>query len=259
VIPILRAEWTKARTVSGPAWLLAGSVLLTVAVSLAVVAATSCPEHLACPVDTVKLSLTGVLLGQAVVAILAVLLIGSEYSTGLIKVTLTAAPQRIAVLAAKALIVTVVVLAGAAVATAGCVVAGRLILPGHGFTESRGFPALSPVSGLALRPELGSVLYLALIALLSLGIATIVRDSAVAIGTALGILYLFPLILSFVTNPTWEHRLERWTPTNAGLAIQETTGLKHLAISPWAGLGVLALWSAASLIAGALTLRLRDA
>jgi ABC-2 type transport system permease protein len=259
VIAILHAEWTKLRTVSGPAWLLAGSVLLTVAVSLAVVAATSCPRGMTCPVDTVRLSLTGVQLGQAVVAILAVLLITNEYSTGLIKVTLTAAPQRLIVLVAKALLVTAGVIIGGTAAAAGCVLAGRLILPGHGFTAGRGFPVLSLVSGLALRPEVGSVLYLALIALLSLGVAAVVRDSAVAIGTVLGILYLFPLILSFVSNRTWERRLERWTPTNAGLAIQAATGLKHLPISPWAGLGVLALWTAAALLAGALTFHLRDA
>jgi len=259
VIAILRAEWTKVRTVSGPAWLLLGSVLLTVAVSLAAVAATSCPKNMTCPVDTVKLSLTGVELGQAVVAILATLLITSEYSTGLIKVTLAAAPQRLTVYGAKALILTTAVLAGSMIAAAGCVLVGRSILPGHGFTSGRGFPVLSLASGLALRPELGSVLYLALIALLSLGVATIVRDSAVAIGAVLGILYLFPIVIAFVTNPKWEHRLERWTPINAGLAIEATKGLKHLAIGPWGGLGVLALWATAAFLSGAVVFVMKDA
>ena len=55
------------------------------------------------------------------------------------------------------------------------------------------------------------------------------------------------------------HRLERWTPANAGLAIQATTGLRNLAISPWAGLGVPAIWAGAALLAGAPVLRTRDA
>jgi len=46
---------------------------------------------------------------------------------------------------------------------------------------------------------------------------------------------------------------------NAGLAIQATTGLRSLPISPWAGLGVLAAWAAAAMLAGGLLLRLRDA
>ena len=78
----LHAEWTKLRTVAGPAWLLLGVAGLTIAVSAAAVGATNCPQHLACPVDPVKLSLTGVQLGQAVVAILAVLMISNEYKIG---------------------------------------------------------------------------------------------------------------------------------------------------------------------------------
>jgi ABC-2 type transport system permease protein len=162
-------------------------------------------------------------------------------------------------LAAKAVILAVAVLGAGIIAAGGSILAGRLILPGHGFTAARGFPVLSLTGGLALRPEAGSVLYLALIALLSLGIAAIVRDSAIAIGAVLGLFYLFPIMIAFITSVTWQHRIERYTPVNAGLAIQATTGLRHLPISPWAGLGVLAIWAAAALLAGALTLRLRDA
>jgi ABC-2 type transport system permease protein len=86
----------------------------------------------------------------------------------------------------------------------------------------------------------------------------LVRDSAVAIGTALGLLYLFPVVEAFVSNPVWQRRLERYSPM-AGLNIQATTGLKGLAIGPWAGLGVLAIWTAVSLLAGGLVMALRDA
>ena len=137
--------------------------------------------------------------------------------------------------------------------------AGRLILPGHGFTAARGFPLLSLGDGPTLRAAAGSVLYLGLIALLSLGIATAIRDSAVTIGVVLGLLYLSPLIAQAVSNPQWHRHLEQAGPMTAGLAIQATTGLRGLPIQPWAGLGVLAAWSAAALIIGGLLLRLRDA
>jgi len=94
---------------------------------------------------------------------------------------------------------------------------------------------------------------------MSLGAAVIVRDSATSIGVVLALLYLFPIVLAFVGNARWQHWLERWTPTNAGLTIQATTGLRSLAISPWGGLGVLGIWAAATLALGALALRLRDA
>ena len=255
----LQAEWTKLRTVSGPAWLLIGAAALTIAVSAAAVGATRCPQGMICPVDTTKLSLTGVQFGQAVVAILAVLVISNEYSTGMIRVTLAAMPRRHAVLAAKAILVTALVLVAGAVAVFGSVLAGHLILPGHGFTSARGFHSVWLSYGPALRAASGSVLYLALISLLSLGVAVVVRDSAVAIGTVLALLYLFPILLAFIGNAHWQHRLERWTPTVAGLTIQDTTGLRSLAITPWAGLGVLALWAAGALLAGGLAFRLRDA
>lgn len=255
----LHAEWTKLRTVAGPAWLLAGTIVATVAVSTAATAAVRCPAGTACPVDTTKLSLTGIQAGQAIVAILAVLAISGEYSTGMIRITLAAMPRRSAVLTAKAVLVAGLVLVAGAIAVGGSVLAGRILLPGHGFTAARGFPLESLADGPTLRAAVGSVLYLALIALLSLGIATVIRDSAAAIGVVLGLLYLSPIILGVLTDPVWYHRLERYAPMSAGLTIQDTTGLRSLPISPWGGLGVLAVWAAAALLAGALLLRWRDA
>jgi ABC-2 type transport system permease protein len=255
----LHAEWTKLRTVSGPAWLLLAIAALTIAVGAAAVGATHCPRNLTCTVDPTKLSLTGVQFGQAVVAILAVLMVSNEYSNGMMRVTLAAMPNRFALLAAKAILLGGLVLVAGAIAVLGSVLAGHLILPGHGFTAARGFHPVWLTYGPALRAACGSVLYLALIALMSLGVAVIVRDSAVSIGAALALLYVFPIVLAFVGNPHWQRRLERWTPTVAGLNIQDTIGLKGLAITPWAGLGVLAIWAGASLLLGGLVFRLRDA
>jgi ABC-2 type transport system permease protein len=254
----LHAEWTKLRTVAGPAWLLAAVVTLTTAASALAVQANTCPSGAACTVDTTKLSLTGVQLGQAVVAVLAVLVISNEYSTGMIRVTLAAMPRRTVVLAAKAAVLSSLVLAVGVLAVAGSLLAGRLILPGHGFTPAHGFALLSPTPSV-LRAAAGSVIYLALIALLSLGTATIVRDSAVAVGIVLGLLYLFPIVANVVGNAQWHRHLEQIGPMTAGLAIQATTDLRSLPISPWAGLGVLAAWAAGALAAGGLLLRLRDA
>ena len=96
----------------------------------------------------------------------------------MIRTTLTAMPHRVTVLGAKAAILTGLVLAAGTIAVLGSVLTGRLILPGHGFTAARGFPPLSLGDGPVLRAAAGSVLYLALIALLSLGTATAVRDPA---------------------------------------------------------------------------------
>jgi ABC-2 type transport system permease protein len=256
----LRAEWTKLRTVPGTAWILTAICVLTVAVGAATAAATRCGAGPRCAIDTTRVSLTGIEVGQAVVAVLAVLVISGEYSTGMIRTTFTAMPRRWTVLAAKAVVLTGLVLAAAVVAVAGSLVAGRLILTGNGLTAAHGFAVVSLAHGPTVRAAVGSVLYLALVGLLSLGIATIVRDSAAGTGAVLGLLYVAPIIALFLGGePTWQRWVERYTPMNAGLAILNTTGLHHLAISPWAGLGVLAGWAAAALMAAGLLLRLRDA
>jgi len=133
------------------------------------------------------------------------------------------------------------------------------ILPGRGFTPANGYQLLSLGNGPDLRAACGSVLYLALIALLSLGIATAVRDSAVAIGTVLALLYLFPIVAAVVSNQHWQRHLEQIGPMTAGLYIQATVGVHALPLTPWQGLGVLALWAAGALILGGLVLRFRDA
>jgi ABC-2 type transport system permease protein len=227
----LHAEWTKLRTVTGTGWLLLAIIILTVALSAAAAASVTCTSA-SCNYDAAKLSLTGVHLGQAAVVMLSVLAISAEYSTGMIRTTLAAMPRRPTVLAAKAAILTSMTLAAGTVAVLASVLAGRLLLPGSGFIPARGYPLLSLTDGPTLRAAAGSVLYLGLIALLSLGIATAVRDSAVAIGVVVGLLYLFPLIIHMITDPDWQQRLWRISPMNAGLTIQATTNLPSLPISP---------------------------
>jgi len=254
----LSAEWAKLRTRPGTFWLLAAVVGTTVAVSTTAAAAVSCP-HGGCSVDPARVSFTGIYLGQAVAAILGVLAIGGEYSTGMIRATFTAMPRRTTVLAAKAGIIGGLALAAGAIAAAGSLLAGRVLLTGHGFTPAHGYPALTLGDGPVLRAAVGSVLYLALIALLSLGLATIIRDPAPAIGTVLGLLYLDPIIAAVLPSAHWHNVIERYAPMTAGLAIQATTNLSSLSISPWDGLGVLAAWAAGALLLGGLVFRVRDA
>ena len=114
----LHAEWTKVRTVTGPAWLLAGVVAATIAVGAATASATRCSST-ECGIDPAKISFTGIYLGQAAVAVAGVLAIGNEYSTGMIGLSLTAVPRRLTLLIAKAMVLAVPVLIASALAVAG--------------------------------------------------------------------------------------------------------------------------------------------
>jgi ABC-2 type transport system permease protein len=254
----LHAEWTKLRTLTSTRWLLLAVIALTLIVGTAAAAAVKCPNG-GCVEDPAKISLTGIYLSQAVVAIVAVMVVSGEYSTGMIRVTLAAIPRRLTVLAAKATIITGLVLVAGAISVLSSLLAGRLILPGNGISPAHGYPSLSLSDGPVLRAAAGSVLYLALIALLSIGAAAAAREAAAAIGIVLGLLYIFPVVALTVGDPNVSRHILQIGPMTAGLAIQATTDLNGLPISPWAGLGVLAAWAAAALITGGTLLRVRDA
>jgi len=254
----IHAEWTKVRTAGGTCWLLLAAVVLTIALSAAAAAGVSCSSS-ACDQDAVKISLTGVYLGQLVIAILAVTAVGSEYGSGMIRTTFAAMPRRHLVLVAKAVLVCGGALVAGVFGVLGSVAAGRLILPGKGFTAAHGYSTLSLVDGATLRAAGGTVLYLALIGLLAVGVAAITRDSAAAIGLVFALLFLFPLITTAVNDGHLQRHLEQISPMNAGLAIQATVNLSGLVINPWAGLGVLTLWALCALVIGGATMQLRDA
>ena len=254
----LHAEWTKLRTAAAPGWLLLAAIGLTAVVGAIAANAVNCPDG-GCQVDPAKVSLTGIYLGQTIVAIVAVTAVSGEYSTGMIRITLAATPRRWRVLAAKAAVVSAVTLATGAVAVLAAVLAGRLLLAGHDVDPAHGYASLSLADGSVLRAAAGSAVYLVLIALLSLGIATAVRDSAVAIGVVLGLLFLFPVVAAAIGDADWKRHLDQISPMVAGMYIQATTDLRSLPLTPWQGLGVLAAWTAGALLAGGLLLRWRDA
>ena len=259
----LHAEWTKLRTLPGMFWLTVAAAALTIAVGAVAAGAFSCAAR-SCSAavtgaDPAKISLTGLDLGQALVAVLAVLCVGGEYHTGMIRVTFTAMPRRLLVLAAKAAVVTGLSLAAALAGVLGSVLVGRLLLPPRGLTAANGYVVLSLGNGADLRAAFGSVLYLVLIALLALGVTAAVRDSGVAIGVVLGLLFLFPILTAVIPDHTLARHLEQASPMIAGQYIEATVGVRSLPLTPWQGLGILALWALGALLVGAAVLRSRDA
>jgi ABC-2 type transport system permease protein len=249
----VRSEWTKLRTSPGIFWLAACVVVATAGGSAFAAGVTTCAASRECTLDPARTSLTGVYLGQAVVAILGVLVVGTEYSTGTMRLTLAAVPRRICVLAAKAGVVVAIVGAVGALSTILSLLTGRWLLAGSGL------PPLDLDAGAVLRAATGTVLYLVLVALLSLGIATVVRDSATAIGTVLALLYVLPIVAQAVSDDDLRRHLKQAGPMTAGLSVQTTRGLDELPIGPWQGLAVVAGWAAGALVVAAVLLTRRDA
>jgi ABC-type transport system involved in multi-copper enzyme maturation permease subunit len=259
----LHAEWTKVRTVPSTTWLILALVASTVLAS-AMVAASLNTEHCPptpprCDEDIVMLSLGGIYLGQMAAAVLGVLVVSGEYGTRMIRTTLAVNPRRAEVLAAKAAVVTALVLGAGALGVLGALAAGRAILPGNGFTEAAGYPPLSLVDGPTLRAAAGSVLYLVLLALLSLGIGVALRHTALSLVTVIGLLFVLPMLATLISNPVWATRMQKFSPMTAGLAIQATKRLDNLPITPWWGVGLLAAYTGAALIIGGTLFKIRDA
>jgi ABC-2 type transport system permease protein len=250
----IRAEWAKAWSDPATPWLLAALVVLTMAVSGVTIGTARCSAA-ACGQDPARLGLAGVYLGQAVAALAGVLVLGGEYATGMIHVTLTAIPRR-RLLVAKALVLTGPVLVASALALGAAVLASVIVLPGHGFTAGHGYDLASWATA---RAWCCATVYLTLLAVLGLGVAAVVRDSAVATGVVLGLLYLFPIAATAIGDQAVARRLDQIGPMSAGLDSQTTIDLHGLPLAPWAGLGVVALWAAGVIAAGGVLLWLRDA
>lgn len=258
----LHAEWTKLRTVPSTGWLLLGTVLATTTVAAAVAAGVHlppCRPGLPCTADTTSLALYGVRVGQVTVVVLAALAVTGEYATGLVRVTLAATPRRYRALGAKAVVAVAAAMAASVVAVACSIAVAARIFATRGYTESGGYPQLRLTDPATLRASVGTVIYFGLIALLSAGVATVVRDSAAALTAVFTLLFAFPILAATVNSATWQRRLHQWSPMDAGLSIQATTDLTHLPLKPWTGLAVLATWAAGAAILGAVLFRHRDA
>ena len=256
----LHAEWTKARTLPSTAWLVAFVAVSMIGLSLAITGTLRLDEcEGACPRDTVKLSLSGVRLAQIGAVILGVLAVSGEYATRTITPSLTAVPRRSLVLVGKLGIVAALTLAGALTGVVGALVTARIVLPQRGFTATAGYPRLSLWDDLTQRAAIGTLLYLVLLALLSAGVALFIRDTGGALVLILSLLFLSPIFAMFISDPDWQKGLHRFSPMDAGLAIQTTRDLAALPIGAWPGMAVLAAYATAAVGAGAATLRLRDA
>lgn len=188
----------------------------------------------------------GLVLGQLIVAVLGVLAVSGEYSSGMIKSTLTAVPNRLPALWAKAIVLFVFTFVVGLVSVVGSFLIAAAIL---------GTSDLVSSFGDALLPLLGNALFLALIAVFSVGIGTILRSSAAGIATSLGIILLLPTVVGlFSLAIDWVTEIVPFLFTSAGSNMVSPGSME----SGPASLVVLG-WVAVSLGLAALLLKSRDA
>jgi ABC-type transport system involved in multi-copper enzyme maturation permease subunit len=258
----IRAEWIKLRTVRSTFWallLLAGvSVLFSAMASAESHTEGGSPGHPG-DNDIVLDSLAGIMFGQIAAAVLGVLAITSEYGTRLIRTTLAAVPRRRTVLAAKTAVVAMVVGAVGLATSITCFLLGQKLLQGNGFTYEHGYPAASLADGPTFRAVAGSAAYLALLALLGLGLGGVMRHTAGAITTVLALLLAPVIAISFLPDRI-ANVLEHSALMAGGIAVQQTVERSDaIPLGPWVGLGVVGLYAATALAAAFWLIARRDA
>ena len=257
----LRSEWTKLRTVRSTMWSLVATVLAVVGIGALATAVTAARWRSGGFVDRVGFdptarSLAGLFLGQIVIGVLGVLVMSAEYGTGTIRATLSAIPNRPLVLACKAAMFGLVTLVASEVLTFSAFFLGQALLRGSTPYATLGQPGVA-------RAVAGAGLVLTVLGLLALGIATIVRHTAGALATYVGLLLVLPLILQAFPASV-QHGVIRYMPLVIGENMTATRpDLRDFGgavlFSPWVGFAVLCGYTAAALVVGGVLMSRRDA
>ncbi len=256
----LRSEFTKIRSVRSTYWTLVMLVLASIGWSVAFCAGEAAHwAQLAAQdragFDPTQSSILGLaLLGQLVIAVLGALAITSEYSTGMIRTSLTVMPRRGVLYGAKASVFATVTLCIAVPASFLSFFVGQTLL-----TSTHTGAALSEPN--AARAVIAAALYVTLCGLFAFGLGAILRNTAGAITAAYGFLFLVPQLAKALPN-TWYADVVRWLPGGDVIAEITSTGRQQISVnlfSAWGELAVFGAYTAVLLIAGALLFRHRDA
>jgi ABC-type transport system involved in multi-copper enzyme maturation permease subunit len=296
----IASEFTKIRSVRSTYWTLAALLLVSVGIGAAITAGTAAnfshnPGNKA-GFDATQISLIAFFeIGQLIIAVIAAMAITSEYSTGMIRTSLTAQPRRGTVYAAKAIVLTSLTLIVSLITSFVAFFVGQALMsstgvsaslfhsvtvplnanvtcPGQGPQGPNGGGGLPPgckavFSGsyvihpsTVLLAVIGCALFVTLVAVLAFGIGALVRHTAAAIAIAIAALFIIPVLEQALPND-WRWDIMRFLPDAANQVVSVTFGPNanmHL-WSAWPQLGVTALWAAALLAAGGYLFRKRDA
>jgi ABC-2 type transport system permease protein len=260
----LRAEWTKLRTQRGTLIALFAMCVLMVAMTALAASEQETNAVFAGDDDVVQIGLSGVVFAELAAIVVGASLITPEYTTGMIRTTLTATQSRLRVLFAKAAVLALVTFPLALAASAGAFLIAQDLLRDGGYVAPA-YPPVEITDPGAARAVVGTALLLTAYALIALGIGTLLRHSGAAIAASVAVVFL-PLLALGAFPEHVQQRIEQLSPL-AGLAIQSTTGRmlamfdggEGMPIQPWEGLGVAFAWALGLLVAGYVALRARDA
>jgi hypothetical protein len=269
------SEWIKLRSLRSTWWSIGLALLISVGLGILFsdLQGHDMQTHGGFEPDQTALSLRGFYLAQLAVGVLGVLFVTGEYSTGMIRATLSAVPKRIPVWVAKmtvfagviflvTLVAAFVAFLGGQAVLSGYHVDGTITVGAHGIvfaqssggTTQLGVPLSHPG---AVRAIFAAALYMTGIGLLGLGCGFVIRNAGGAIAALFGLVLVLPLLSQALPSSLQDH-VSKYLPLLAGTAGMNTVSGSNQ-LGPWTGLGVFALYVVAALGIGCYVLRRRDA
>ncbi len=252
---VILSEWTKFRSLRSARYTLLATVGLTVGLALAAAILVVSQWGTMTAVDKatfqpLNVSLVGANVGVMVIGVLGVLMITSEFSTGLVSSTFAAVPKRLPVLWGKAAVYTIIALSVTVPAMLVAFFSTQAILAGDHAQIAFGHSGVT-------RAVIGSALYLTIAGLLGIGLGGIFRSTAAAVTSLTVILFVVP-VLVFILPAGMSNSIRPFLPGNAGQAIMSIAPQAHV-LAPWVGLGVFAAYAFAAIAGAAVLLVSRDA
>ncbi|MFD4259334.1 ABC transporter permease [Streptomyces sp. NPDC058534] len=251
---VVRSEWTKIRSVASTVWTLSLAVVVTIALGMLISALSKSEfdgmsERDRLSFDPTFISFAGTSLGQLAMIVFGVLVVGNEYSSGMIRTSLAAVPRRGGFLFSKIAVATVLAFIVAMITSFATFFLGQAML---------GDLKASIGDAGVLRAVIGGGLYMTLIAMFSMGVAAMLRSPMLSLGILMPFFFLISNILGNV--PATE-KVGRFLPDQAGSKIMQvvTPIDDDVPYGPWGGLGIMVLWVIAALVGGYVVLKRRDA
>ncbi|GAA3858979.1 ABC transporter permease subunit [Streptomyces lacrimifluminis] len=251
---VIRSEWTKIRSVASTVWTLGLAAVVTIALGALISLLfknqwSDLSEKDRLSFDPTYTSFAGMSLGQLAMIVFGVLVVSNEYSTGMIRTSLAAVPQRGTFLACKLAVAAGLAFAVGIVTSFAAFFLGQAMLGGH--STSIGDPGV-------LRAVLGGALYMTLIALFSMGVAAMLRSPMLSLGILMPFFFLISNILGAVSATK---KIARYLPDQAGSKIMQvvTPVDNDTPYGPWGGLAIMVGWVVVALLGGYVLLKQRDA
>lgn len=251
---VLLSEWTKIRSVASTVWTLGLAFVVTVGLGVLIsIVVNNDFDNMSredkLTFDPTYTSFAGTSLGQLAMIVFGVLVVSNEYSTGMIRTSIAAVPRRGVFFACKVAVATVLTFLVAIVTSFVSFFVGQAILGDHNASISD--PGV-------LRAVIGSALYMTLIAMFSMGVASLLRSPMLSLGILMPFFFLISNILG---NVSATKKIGQYLPDQAGTKIMQVVQPANddAPYGPWGGLAIMIVWVAVALLLGYVLLRKRDA